>query len=158
VRRTADVLVMAALWCLLGGWIGSLLLFSVVVAPTAFRVLPGPEAAGKLVGPVLQSLNLYGMVAGLSLALLASRLRRRVLLVVLPLAMAILCLVSQFGVTAGIERIRPLAFGAAPDPAALARFGWLHGLSVMLFGITGVSALLLAWLHARAEVEARGTP
>ena len=59
----------AGLWCLLGIWIGGLLLFSVVVAPTAFSALPGPDLAGKIVGPVLRSLNLYGMVAGPALAL-----------------------------------------------------------------------------------------
>jgi hypothetical protein len=158
VHRIANVFQLTALWCLLGGWIGALLLFSVVVAPTAFQVLSGPETAGKLVGPVLRSLNLYGAAAGVALAVLAARLGRGRLLMVLPLVMGLLCLVSQFGVTAEIERIRPLAFGPAPDGAALARFGRLHGLSVTLFGITGVSALVLAWLHAGAEFDARRTP
>jgi len=158
VRRIADVFLVAGLWCLLGGWIGALLLFSIVVAPTAFQVLPNPELAGRLVGPVLRSLNLYGALAGLALAALAWQLGRGAWLVALPLALAALSLVSQFGITAEIERIRPLAFGAAPDAAALARFGRLHGLSVLLFGITGIAALVLAWFHARAEVGSRRAP
>jgi hypothetical protein len=158
VRRTGDVLAVAGLFCLLGGWLGALLLFGVVVAPTAFRVLPGPEMAGKLVGPVLGSLNRYGIGAGVALAGIARILGRRWLLTVLPLAMAAMACISEFGITAAIARVRPLAFGPDPDPAALARFGQLHGLSVALFGITGVTGLFLVWLHARAEVAARRTP
>ena len=41
------------LWLLLGTWIGSWLLFALVVAPTAFRVLPSTHVAGTLVAPVL---------------------------------------------------------------------------------------------------------
>lgn len=156
MRRITDVLLLACLWCLLGGWIGALLLFSAVVAPTAFRTLPGPEAAGRLVGPVLQSLNLYGAAAGVALGILARMLRRSWVMTAIPLVMSALALLSQLGVTAAIERIRPLAFGPEPDPAALARFGQLHGLAVLLFGAVGLLALLLAWLHAGAEVRARG--
>jgi hypothetical protein len=155
VRRTFDVLLVMSLWCLLGGWIGALVLFSVVVAPVAFQVLPSSELAGKLVGPVLRGLNLYGAAAGLALAALGWRLRRALLPVVLPLVLTLLTLVSELGITAAIEKVRPLAFGPAPDPAALADFGRLHGLSVALFGVTGVTALALAWLHARADVNAR---
>ncbi len=154
MARTSDALLLMALWCLLGGWIGALVLFSVVVAPTAFQVLPGPEVAGKLVGPVLRSLNLYGMTAGVALSAVAWALDRKGRMVALPLAMGLLCAASQFGITAAIEQIRPLAFGSEPDASALARFGQLHGLSVLIFGITGLLALLLAWLHASAQVRA----
>ncbi len=153
MARTSDALLLMALWCVLGGWIGALILFSVVVAPTAFQVLPGPEVAGKLVGPVLRSLNLYGMAAGAALAAVAWALSRGGRMVALPLAMSLLCAASQFGITAAIERIRPLAFGSDPDPSALARFGQLHGLSVLVFAITGLLALVLAWLHAWAQVR-----
>jgi len=155
VRRTLDVLLVASLWCLLGGWIGALVLFSVVVAPVAFQVLPSSEVAGKLVGPVLRSLNLYGAATGVALAAIAWHFRRGWLAVVLPLVLTLLALISQLGITAAIERVRPLAFGPTPDPAALAEFGRLHALSVALFGVTGVTALVLAWLHARADVKAR---
>jgi hypothetical protein len=83
-------------------------------------------------------------------------LRRGMGLVVLP-RHGCAGLVSQFGVTAAIERLRPLAFGASPDAAALASFGSLHRASVVIFGAVGLAALLLAWLHARAEVGSRQT-
>ncbi len=143
-----------AVLCLLGGWIGALVLFAVVVAPTAFSALPDSQTAGRVVGPVLRSLNLYGAIAGPILAALAIALGRGRLAIGLPLVLAAVCLYSQFGITAEIEEIRPLAFGQPPDPAALLRFGSLHRWSVTLYGVTGLSALALAFLHARTESRA----
>jgi hypothetical protein len=147
----------AGLWCLLGGWVGALLFFGVVVAPTTFQALPSPELAGKIVGPVLRSLNLYGMAAGPALAFLAWRLRRGKLLVALPLILSLAAVVSEFGIASAIQSIRPLAFGPEPDAAALLRFGQLHRIAVDLFTLTGILALLLALLHAWADVSARRT-
>ena len=62
-----------ALWLLLGGWFGSWFSFGVLVAPLAFRLLPTTEIAGKLIGPVLTALHLYGAAAGLGLALVTPR-------------------------------------------------------------------------------------
>lgn len=158
MRRAVDVLVVAGLWCLVGSWIGGLLLFGFVVAPTAFSALPSPDLAGKIIGPVLRSLNLYGMVAGPLLAVLAIRLRRALHLVLLPLALGLAAFIAEFEVTTAIEAIRPLAFGPQPDPAALARFGWLHRVAVTLFGSIGVGTLVLALLHAVADVRERRAP
>lgn len=153
-----DVLMVAGLWCLLGIWIGGLLLFSVVVAPTAFSALPGPDLAGKIVGPVLRSLNLYGMVAGPALALLALRRGRGWLLVALPLILGLAAFVSEFGITAAIAELRPLAFGPQPDSAALQRFGQLHRAAVTLFTAIGAGTVALALLHAAADVRERPAP
>jgi hypothetical protein len=101
----------ACLWLLLGGWLGAWILFAFVVAPTAFRVLPSTQIAGELVGPVLAALHLYGVGAGIALAVLAWALARTGAGVWIPLAMGALCLLSQFGVTGQIEAIRGLAFG-----------------------------------------------
>lgn len=142
---------LTGLWCLLGGWVGCLLLFAVVIAPTAFSALPSPDLAGKVVGPVLRSLNLYGMTAGPVLALVAWRLRRGKLLVLLPLALAASAAIAEFGITATIESIRSQAFGPEPDAAALQRFGQLHRIAVGLFACTGIGATLLACLHGWAQ-------
>lgn len=152
MSRFAEGLFAGMTYCLLGGWVGALLLFGLVVAPAAFSVLPSPEMAGKLVGPVLRSLNHYGAVAGPVLALIAwMRSRGRVALA-LPLVLSVLCLASQLGITGAIEEIRPLAFGQPPDPAALARFGQLHAASVAIYGVVGVGALILVGVHARIDV------
>lgn len=151
----------AGLWVLLGGQVGGWALFAVVVAPTAFRVLPGTETAGRLVGPVLGALQVYGAVAGVALAILALALRRGLLLLVLPLVMSVLCLISQFGVTPAISEVRDLAFGPGGSEEAAGRFAALHRASVALFGTVGLLALALLGLHAAADARelaaARGT-
>ncbi len=152
MSRSGEALLAGALYCLLGGWVGALFLFSVVVAPTAFQVLPSPEVAGKLVGPVLRWLNFYGAAAGLALAAIGWVRGRGPLALALPLILTALCLFSQLGIAAAIEEIRPLAFGQPPDAPALQRFGQLHAASVAIFGTVGILALLLVGVHARADV------
>lgn len=143
----------AALWTLLGWWIGGWALFAFVVARTAFRVLPSTQLAGQLVGPILAALHLYGAVAGVALAVLAWALARRGLAVWLPLAMSALCLVSHFGVTAQIEAIRDLAFGPEGSQEIALRFQHLHRLSMAIYTAVGVAGYALVWVHARADAR-----
>jgi hypothetical protein len=152
----AGSLLRGALWLLLGGWVGAWLLFGLVVAPAAFRVLPSTEVAGALIGPVLTALHLYGGAAGLALAALARALDRPAWLVALPIAMSATCLASHFGVTAAIAEIRDLAFGPGGSEEVAARFRALHRLSVGLFIAVGVAALALAALHAWADARESG--
>jgi Domain of unknown function (DUF4149) len=152
----ARAVVRALLWLSLGGWIGAWLMFGLVVAPTAFSVLPSTQLAGALVGPVLESLQWFGAAAGLLLAGLAWRLGRGALLRALPLAMALACLYSQIGLSPEMAEIRAGAFGPHGSEALAARFNQLHHLSVALFVAVGVSALLLVALHAWADAAAEG--
>ena len=145
----------ACVWLLLGGWIGSWAGFALLVAPTAFRVLPSTELAGRLVTPLVSALHGYGAVAGLLLALLAWSLGRRPLLIVLPLAAAALCAYSELAITSQITAIRPLAFGPEGSPELAARFQHLHRISVMIFMSVGISTLLLLVAHVRADVSGR---
>ena len=155
MARPLRVVGVAVLWIALGGWIGALTLFAAVVAPTSFRVLT-PEEAGRVVGPALAALQLYGAAAGLGLAVLGLALRRSRAAAVLAVALSLVCLYSQFGVTAEISELRGAAFGPAPEPEAQQRFAELHRRSVTLFGATGLGAILLALLYARGEVPSRG--
>jgi len=141
------------LWLLLGGWIGSWAGFALLVAPTAFRVLPSTELAGRFVGPVVSALHGYGVVAGVLLALLAWSLGRGALLVVLPLAGAAACAYSELAITPQIAAIRPLVFGPAGSPELAARFGHLHQISVGIFLSVGLSTLWLLAAHVRADVS-----
>jgi len=140
-------------WASLGGWIGTWLLFGLVVAPTAFAVLPSTELAGALVGPVLESLQWFGVAAGALLSLLAWRLGRGPVLRALPLAMALACLGSQLGLSPELAALREGAFGPHGNEAVAARFNQLHRLSAGLFLGVGVAALLLVALHARADAS-----
>jgi hypothetical protein len=149
--RAASAPIRAALWLTLGGWIGAWLLFGLVVAPTAFRVLPSTRVAGTLIGPVLEALQLFGSAAGLLLASVAWLLGRGVARRVLPLAMSAACLYSQFGLSAEIAEIRDAALDPQGSEVLAARFEYLHRLSVSIFLGVGISALILAGLHARDD-------
>ena len=104
-----------------------------MVARLAFRVLPSAEVAGQLVSPAIAVLHGYGAFAGAALAGLAFVLRRGRLLVVLPLALSLACLVSEYGVTPQMAGLHELAFGAGGNLEAAARYRQLHGLSMGIF-------------------------
>jgi hypothetical protein len=153
--RLTVVLLRGLLWMLLGSWIGSWLLFALVVAPTVFRVLPTPGAAGALVAPVLDALHLYGVAAGVALSALALALRRGWLRVALPLVMAAACLYSQFGVSAELAEIRPHVFGPEGSEAMAARFTHLHRISMAIYTWVLSAALVLLGLHVISDSPRR---
>lgn len=142
----------ASLWFLLGSWIGAWLCFGLVIAPIAFRVLPSIEIAGTLIGPVLDALQVYGVLAGVLLALIAKRLGRGGSLVWLALAAGALCAASQWVITPAIDAARPLAFGAGGSPEMAARFHQLHRYSVIIFCVVGGATLILLAGHVRADL------
>src|SRR5882724_8687125 len=67
---------------LLGLWLGAAVLFSAVVAPTAFRVLRGfnlpnaGEIAGTIVSHTLSVVNISGFILGLILMVIAFGFKR----------------------------------------------------------------------------------
>ncbi len=146
-----DLALRSALWLTLGLWIGGWALFSTIVAPTAFRVLPNTEIAGTVIGPTLKALHLFGAAAGLILALLARMLGRSPRLITIPLLMGALCLYSHFGVSAEMSELRALAFGPEGSPDSAVRFHQLHRVSVAIFLSLGIAAVTLLVLHARAD-------
>jgi hypothetical protein len=143
---------------LLAAWLGAGVLFSAVIAPAAFAVLPSRELAGALVGRVLPVIFIAGIVvsaAGLAFdrAVIGRGLRvRRWALVVVAIA----CAVAQFGVAPRIETVRreiggPIEQLAHDDPRRLA-FGRLHAVSVAWLGLAMVAAasvMVLASLAPR---------
>lgn len=139
----------AMAWVLLAGWFGSFAFFAFVLAPTAFEVLPSQEAAGALVAPVLAILHNYGIVAGLSLAILGAALRRGWISIALPLALAATCALSEYGVTPRINEVEPHAFGESQEKEAAVSFSQLHQTSRHLFGITMLGTLGLIVVQAR---------
>jgi len=139
----------AASWTLLAGWFGSFSLFALVIAPTAFQVLPSQAAAGDLVAPILAALHKYGIVAGVALAALGASLRRGWLAIALPLALASACAISEYGVTRAIQEVEPHAFGAGYEAEAAARFSRLHEISMALFAGVQFGTLGLIFLHSR---------
>lgn len=146
-----DTALRSSLWLVLGGWVGAWFLFAFGVAIVAFRVLPTPELAGQVVGPLLGGLHLYGAAAGVLLAVVALALGRGPALAAAPLVLAALCIYSELGITAEIEAIRPQAFGAEATIEATQRFGVLHRRSMGVFTVVGIGAIALAVAHARHD-------
>jgi uncharacterized membrane protein len=134
-------------------WIGGIIFFAFVLAPTAFRVLPNTTLAGNVVSRSLTALHWMGIVSALVL-LICSLLYDRVryarfkplsLSNVLVVVMLALTLTSQFSVTPRMHELRrEPSFDDASVTASPARleFDRLHVLSTRLEG--GVLLLGLA--------------
>ena len=86
-------------------------------------------------------------------AVLAWALGRGRGLVLLSLAAAALCALSQLAITPQIEAIRPFAFGPQGSPESAAQFHHLHQLSVLIFCTVGVTTLILLAGHVRADLR-----
>jgi hypothetical protein len=152
-RTLGQTALRTCLWLLLGGWFGSYLLLGAVIAPTAFAVLPSTELAGKLMGPVLTKLHIYGASAGIALAFVSKSLGRGPVLVTVPIALSALCLYSHFGVSAHLAEIRDLNFGPDGTAEVAARFGALHRRSLSIFIGIGLAVTVLIGFHARADSQ-----
>lgn len=95
-------------------WIGGIIFFAFVLAPTVFTVLPTHELAGNVVNPSLKSLHWMGLVSGL-IFLLCSLLHNRIRYAqfrifsathLLLAIMLVLTLISQFGISPRMEALR----------------------------------------------------
>jgi hypothetical protein len=94
-------------------WVGGIIFFAFVLAPTLFSVLP-PQLAGNVVSPSLTKLHWMGLVAG-SIFLLGSvaynfmkhgQVRLFSATHLLVLIMLILTAISQFAITPRMQAIR----------------------------------------------------
>ncbi|HYX69256.1 MAG TPA: DUF4149 domain-containing protein [Terriglobales bacterium] len=141
-------------------WLGALVFFAFVVAPTLFTTLPSRHQAGEVVGRSLAALHWMGLVAGVLFALCSMILSRlthgaaqpfasRHILVYLMLA---LTLALQFGImprmAALSAQMGPLD-QVAPSDARRLQFDQLHQWSTRLEG--GVLLLGVAVLYSMAR-------
>ena len=143
---------------LLAVWLGAAILFSAVVAPTAFRVLRGfnlpnaGEIAGTIVTHTLSIVNISGFILSLMLLVIAFVLKRNysrgrwVAQLILLTTMALATGAGEWIIAARMRALRlgmilPIDQVAASDPARVA-FAALHGYSVAALGIAIIAALL----------------
>jgi hypothetical protein len=142
-------------------WVGEIVFFSFVVAPTLFRHLP-VEVAGRAVGAIFPRYYALGLGAGA--VLLASTLglawlavaRRAAWVAAAGLAgvMLVLTLFAATVIRPRAEALRPhLRHGPAPEPAAQAEFDRLHRRAVQLNGLTLLLGLAVLGLGATALRE-----
>jgi len=147
-------------------WIGGLIFFAFVLAPTAFQVLPNTHLAGNVVGRALGKLHWIAIISGivyLVTSLLYSYLTQgtvhmfamRHILICLMLA---LTLVSQFWIIPRMDTLRASVgdFAAVPltDPQRV-QFDALHVWStrvesaVLLLGLVAIYLTASALYHPR---------
>lgn len=140
-------------------WIGGLLFFAFVLAPTAFQILPSTHLAGNLVGSALNKLHWIAIVSGvvfLASSLLYSRMSSgtahpfalRHVLICLMLA---LTLFSQFWIVPRMDTLRAQAgdFARIPlDNPARVQFDALHVWSTRVEGAVLLLGLVVIYLTA----------
>jgi uncharacterized membrane protein len=141
-------------------WIGGLIFFAFVLAPTAFSVLPTTHLAGNVVGRVLGKLHWIAIFSGivyLVSSMFYSRLTDgtahvfavRHLLLCLMLA---LTLISQFGIIPRMDTLRA-SLGdvrSAPiDNPERVQFDALHVWSTRVEGAVLLLGLVVVYLTAQ---------
>jgi hypothetical protein len=135
---------------LLVAFLGALALFATTVTPALFATLP-PGSAARVVGRVLPVLDWTGLVLGLLAVALGATGRSGRAAVVLGVVLVALAGTSLFVLTPEIARIRQatgdtLSHLPPTDPTRR-RFGMLHGMSTVLFGLQAVMAVALVALR-----------
>ena len=140
-------------------WIGGLIFFAFVLAPTAFQVLPNTHLAGNVVGRVLGKLHWIALVSGV--VFLASSLiysyitdgtahvfATRHLLLCLMLGLTLL---SQYWIIPRMDTLRAQVgdFAAVPlDNPARVEFDALHVWSTRVEGAVLLLGLVTIYLTA----------
>jgi uncharacterized membrane protein len=140
-------------------WIGGLIFFAFVLAPTAFQVLPNTHLAGNVVGRALGKLHWLAMTSGI-VFLVCSLLHNRIaqgtaqvfaLRHILIVFMLALTLISQFGIIPRMDALRAQVgdFAAVPltDPARI-QFDALHVWSTRVEGAVLLLGLVVVYLTA----------
>lgn len=142
-------------------WIGGLIFFAFVLAPTAFQVLPNTHLAGNVVGRALGKLHWIAIFSGIIFlisSLIYSRLTDgtahvfalRHILICLMLALTLL---SQFWIIPRMDTLRAQVgdFAAVPltDPARV-QFDALHVWSTRVEGGVLLIGLVVVYLTASA--------
>src|SRR6266852_214580 len=124
----------------LGLWLGSDAFLSFVVAPGAFRVLGGRDAAGAMVGFAWGRMHLLGVICGVVLLLSRVARTRTFASFVAPVALCVVLMIaftiaSQVGISPRMTMLR-VQMGSiqatAQDSPLLAEFARLHRVSVSL--------------------------
>jgi uncharacterized membrane protein len=141
-------------------WIGGIIFFAFVLAPTVFTVLPTNELAGNVVNPSLTRLHWMGVTAGvifLLCSLLHNRLKHAQLRVfsashVLLVIMLVLTLISQLSIIPKMQSLRSsmgVIDNVPPSDGRRLEFNRLHVRSTQLEGGVLILGLGVVVLTAR---------
>jgi uncharacterized membrane protein len=138
-------------------WIGGIIFFAFVLAPTLFGVLPTTKLAGDVVNATLTKLHWMGLISGvvfLICSLLYNwqkyvQLRPFALSHVFIVLMLAFTMLSQFGITPRMRELRSSP-SIMESPAGRAEFDRLHAWSTRLEGgvlFLGLGVLILTALR-----------
>jgi uncharacterized membrane protein len=141
-------------------WIGGLIFFAFVLAPTAFSVLPTTHLAGNVVGRTLGKLHWIAIISGivyLISSLLCSRFADGTAHVfaarhILLCGMLALTLVSQFGIIPRMDTLRNQVGDFASvtlDNPARVQFDALHVWSTRVESAVLLLGLVVVYLTAQ---------
>lgn len=121
-------------------WVGGLWMTGFVVAPTLFVTLPSTALAGDVAAALFSDLSRIGLACGALLLVLGALQRgwqvRRWRMVTI-VAMLLLVVAGEYVLAPMIGEMR------AAGQVATGRFGRLHGLATVLFGINCLLGLVL---------------
>jgi uncharacterized membrane protein len=142
-------------------WIGGIIFFAFVEAPTLFTVLPNTRLAGDVVSPSLSKLHWMGMISGavfLICSLIYNQLRHArpkplAASHVLIALMLLLTAISQFRITPKMIDLRAemQAVDQLPGSDARAQFDRLHAWSTRLEGAVLLLGIGVVALMARRD-------
>lgn len=132
-------------------WLGGIVFFGAVLAPTVFRVLPAREQAAAVVGACLPALHSLGLGCSLamllSIRLMGSRVRRPVLQIVLVAIMMLGTVASNRFILAPMAHDQQLAGGhitlLLPGSPLREDFDARHAWSTRVEGLVALAGLLL---------------
>jgi hypothetical protein len=124
-------------------WAGSLVTVCAIAAPSLFAVLADRHAAGQVAARLFLIETVIGVIASVCffIAFATNRL-------IAPRSVAILIVIA-----AAAPLLSEVALGPLMDSARragdMARFGALHGVSALLFGVACVCSVIALWLFNR---------
>jgi len=142
-------------------WIGAIIFFAFVVAPTVFSVLPTHDLAGKVVGRSLTALHWMGLVSGI-VYLLCSLLYARfstgfahpfAVRNVLIVLMIVLTVISLFAITPKMNALKAdigVIDNVPQTDARRVEFNQLHVWSTRLEGGVFLMGLVVVWLTCKS--------
>jgi len=137
-------------------WLGGILFFGAVLAPTSFRVLPSSQLAGLVVGASLHSLHAIGLWCGVAIILALRLLKQHAYKVYaqigLAVAMMVLTYASNVFILIPMEHDRAAASGyitaLMPDSPLRRDFDARHAWSTRVEGAVLLAGLALTILIA----------
>jgi hypothetical protein len=143
----------AAFWLALVVWLGEIVFFSFVVAPSVFGALP-QDVAGRVVGAIFPRYYLLGTIAGALALAAALTLRggtaatRSWSAVVVMLALMLAATLYAGGIVhPRAQALRPRLHDVSVDPAVRVAFDRLHRRAVQLNGavlVLGIATVCVA--------------